>query len=115
MPLGVKTGPTPGVTSWNNCNREGRIHFVGKKTQVSDPGPSWPSCFLTLSQTTNLRPFKLQELIDNNLNLMKMLEYSLKARKRCMNRRMCSLQAISSFATDISKGLYCLKMRACLV
>ena len=27
---GVKTGPCPGVTSWNNNNREGRIHFVGE-------------------------------------------------------------------------------------
>ena len=41
---GVKTGPIPGVISWNNSNREGRIHFVGKLTQVSDSGPSWPSC-----------------------------------------------------------------------
>ena len=37
---GVKTGIIPGVTSWNNSNRDGRIHFVGKMTQVSDPGPS---------------------------------------------------------------------------
>ena len=43
---GVKTGPIRGVISWNNSNREGRINFVGKLTQVSDPGPSWPSCFL---------------------------------------------------------------------
>ena len=41
---GVKTGPDPGVTNWNNSNKEGRIHCVGKVTQVSDPGPSWPSC-----------------------------------------------------------------------
>ena len=48
----VKTGPTWGggggvclVKSWNNCNKEGRIHFVGKMTQVSDPGQSWPFCF----------------------------------------------------------------------
>ena len=40
----VKTGPIPGVISWNNSNREGRTNFVGKLTQVSDPGPSWPSC-----------------------------------------------------------------------
>ena len=45
---GVKTGPIPGVTYWNNSNREGRIHFVGKLTQVSGSGPSWPSCFCSL-------------------------------------------------------------------
>ena len=33
-----------GVTSWNNSNKEGRIHFVGKMTPVSNPGPSWASC-----------------------------------------------------------------------
>ena len=43
---GVKTGPNPGVISWNNSNREGRIHFVGKLTQVSNSGPSWPSCLI---------------------------------------------------------------------
>ena len=32
MPLGIKTGPIQ------------RCSFVGKMTQVSDPGPSWPSC-----------------------------------------------------------------------
>ena len=26
----------------------GQIHFVEKLTQVSDPGPSWPSCLLTI-------------------------------------------------------------------
>ena len=41
---GVKTGPIPGVISWKNSNREGRIHFVGKLTHVSNSGPSWPSC-----------------------------------------------------------------------
>ena len=39
-----KTGPILGVISWNNSNREGRIHFVGKLTQVSASGPSWPFC-----------------------------------------------------------------------
>ena len=41
---GVKTCPTPRVTSWNNRKKEDRIYFVGIMTQVSDPGPSWPSC-----------------------------------------------------------------------
>ena len=27
---------------------KGRIHFVGKITQVSNPGPSWPSCLCKL-------------------------------------------------------------------
>ena len=45
----VKTGPTLGVTSWNNRNKEGIINFVGKMTQMSDPGPSWPSCFITVT------------------------------------------------------------------
>ena len=44
---GVKTGSTWGVTSWNNRNKEGRINFVAKMTKVSDPGPSWPSCYFT--------------------------------------------------------------------
>ena len=36
--------PEPGGSqvTRNNSNREGEIHFVGKVTQVSDPGPSWP-------------------------------------------------------------------------
>ena len=38
---GFKTGPAPGITSWN---KEGRIRFVGKMTRMSNPGPSWPSC-----------------------------------------------------------------------
>ena len=41
---GVKPGPIRGVISLNISNREGRMHFVGKLTQVSDSGPSWPSC-----------------------------------------------------------------------
>ena len=45
IPLGSKLAPFRGVISWNKSNREGRIHFVGKLTQVSDSGPSWPSCF----------------------------------------------------------------------
>ena len=37
---GVKTGSNQRVSSWNNWNKESRIHFVGKMIQVSDPGPS---------------------------------------------------------------------------
>ena len=44
IPLGSKLAPSRGVISWNNSKREGRINFVGKLTQVSDSGPSWPSC-----------------------------------------------------------------------
>ena len=44
IPLGSKLAPSGGVISWNNSNREDRIHFVGKLTQVSNSGPSWPSC-----------------------------------------------------------------------
>ena len=46
---GVKTGSTLGVTSWNNTNKEGRINFVVKMNQVSDPGTSWPSCWYVAS------------------------------------------------------------------
>ena len=42
---GVKTGPILGVTSWNSRNnKKVKINFVGKMTQVSNPGSSWPSC-----------------------------------------------------------------------
>ena len=57
-PGGGGGGGGGGVISWNNSNREGRIHFVGKLTQLSDSGPSWPFCFFfffnhfTLSQTS---------------------------------------------------------------
>ena len=46
IPLGSKLAPSGGVISWNNSNRECRIHFVGKLTKVSDSEPSWPSCFI---------------------------------------------------------------------
>ena len=49
IPLGSKLAPWGGVISWNNSNREGRIHFVGKLTRVSDSGPSWPSCFFDMN------------------------------------------------------------------
>ena len=49
IPLGSKLAPSGGVISWNNSNREGRIHFVGKLTQVSDSGSSWPSCLTMFS------------------------------------------------------------------
>ena len=61
IPLGSKLAPSRGVISWNTSNREGRIHFVGKLTQVSDSGPSWPSCFtylLTLTIATFNNPKK---------------------------------------------------------
>ena len=57
---GVKTGPIPGVISWNNSNGEGRIHFMGKLTQVSDSGPSWPSCFIMA------KDFNIQTLFDGH-------------------------------------------------
>ena len=44
MLRGSKLAPPRGVTSWNNRNKEGRIHFMGKMTRVRNPGPSWPSC-----------------------------------------------------------------------
>ena len=44
IPLESELAPTNRITSWNNSNKEGRIHTVGKMTQVSDLGPSWPSC-----------------------------------------------------------------------
>ena len=51
IPLGSKLAPSRGSLSWNDSNREGRIHFVGKLTQVSDSGPSWPSCYMNRSLT----------------------------------------------------------------
>ena len=30
IPLGAKLTPPRGVTSWNNSNEEGRIHFCGE-------------------------------------------------------------------------------------
>ena len=51
IPLGSKLAHF-GVTRWNNSNKKGRIHFVGKMTQVSDPGPSWPFYILIISETT---------------------------------------------------------------
>ena len=33
----------------------GQIHFVWKLTQLSDPGPSLPSCLLMLCKTSKLR------------------------------------------------------------
>ena len=62
IPLGSKLAPSRGVISWNNSCREGRIHFVGKLTQVSDSGPSWPSCFFLVPPLSpnekNLRHFE---------------------------------------------------------
>ena len=43
MSLGSKLAPPQGY-KLEHKNKEGRIHFVGKMTQASDPGPSWPSC-----------------------------------------------------------------------
>ena len=45
IPLASELAPTQGITSWNNSNKKGRIHIVGKMTQVSNPGPLWPSCY----------------------------------------------------------------------
>ena len=42
IPVGSKLAPTRGVTSWNNRNKEGSIHFAGKMTRVSDPGHHGP-------------------------------------------------------------------------
>ena len=53
---GFKTSPAPGITNWNNRSKKGRIHFVGKMTQVSDQGPRWPSCFvINFSNAVSLR------------------------------------------------------------
>ena len=49
-PRGHKLG-TKGIKMWNS--------FVGKMTWVSDPGPSWPSCWHVASSTGPL-PKKLQ-------------------------------------------------------
>ena len=39
---GVKTGPTPGVISQNNRNKEGRLLFVRKMIKVSIQGHHGP-------------------------------------------------------------------------
>ena len=44
MPLGIKTGPTLRVTSWNQRIKDVEFN-CGENDSVSDPGPSWPSCF----------------------------------------------------------------------
>ena len=50
------------------------------------------------------------------LTLMKLAESSPNGRKHCGKRRNCSLRAISSFPTVLSKDYYCrhVKSRACL-
>ena len=63
IPLGLKLAPSGGVISWNNSNREGRIHFVGKLTQVSDSGPSWPSCFF-ISKKIKVLKALIEEIVN---------------------------------------------------
>ena len=69
---GVKTGTTPWVTSWNNSNEEGRNHFVGKMTQVSDPGPSWPSCITTFLKI-HACPFENRSYKEFNIESLQIL------------------------------------------
>ena len=72
---------------------------------------------LTLSQTTNFRPFQTQRLCRWQFKIWwKWQKVLQKGRKHCGKRRNCSLQAISPFSPLFSKDLYCryVKTRACL-
>ena len=72
---------------------------------------------LTLSQTTNFRPFQTERGSRRQFQIWwkwkKVIEMG---GKHCGKRRNCSLRAISPFPTVFSKELYCrhVKTRACL-
>ena len=64
---------------------------------------------LTHYQTTNFRLFssKLKEFADDNFKFGEKWKQSIQTgRKHCGKRRNCSLQAISSFPTVFTKGLF---------
>ena len=47
-----KLGDNSGLRAFAQLTQKlGQIHLVGKKTQVNDPGPSWPSCFTLVYNT----------------------------------------------------------------
>ena len=71
---------------------------------------------LTLSQTTNFRPFQIERACRQFLVRRKWRKTLQRGRKPCGKKRNCSLRAISPFPTGFSKDFYCrhVKTRACL-
>ena len=73
--------------------------------------------YLTLSQTTNFRPFQIERVCRRQFYVWWKWQTVLqKGRKHSGKRRNCLLRAISPFPTVFSKDLYCrhVKTRDCL-
>ena len=62
---------------------------------------------LTISQTTNFRPFQIERVSRRQFQIWYKWQKVLKTcRKHCRKRRNCSSRAISPFPTVFSKHLY---------